>query len=74
MGDEWSQQTSILRAESHLVKKTTRGKGDSGEGWMQHYFPNPGQWRDVALTLSDLILCGHKSLSLFCVSVLSIHV
>jgi hypothetical protein len=26
-GDKWSQETSILIVESHLVRKTSRGKG-----------------------------------------------
>jgi hypothetical protein len=43
-GEEWSQKTSILTMEHHLVRKTSRGKGDSEEGWMQHYFLNPRWW------------------------------
>jgi hypothetical protein len=73
MGDVQSQETSILTAESHLVvRKTSGGEGDSTEGWTQHYFPNPGQWRDVTPTpgLSGLVLCGHShclcSVHLFC--------
>jgi hypothetical protein len=75
MGDKWSWETPILTAESHMVRKTSGSEGDSEEGWM-HYFPNPGPWRDVTPTpgLSGLVLCGHKSLSLFCVSVLSFRV
>jgi hypothetical protein len=37
-GDKWSRETSILTEESQLVRKPSRGEGDSGEGWTQHYF------------------------------------